>query len=222
MQWTLSAVCKHAHMHSTCTFRSIFLRNYVSTTRSLGGKGHVAITREDQITHISTTVSSQVLIYTAGSTGALMERTKMPKLRNGSKGDSNLANRAHSIASPAFYCWAVATQNYLSLVLKHNVVTFTRMTVTAAGLPLAHGWWSSVQAGTKLLSARHAAHAARLVARCPFVPSDCLRRRVWRKETCVNSCSTSLSKFYFFFGNHMRTSVVVCLAAGTGNRHNHD
>ena len=33
-----------------------------------------------------TTVYSQVLIYTAESTGASMERTKMPTLRNGSKG----------------------------------------------------------------------------------------------------------------------------------------
>ena len=32
---------------------------------------------------------SHVLIYTAESTGASMERTKMPNLRNGSKGDSN-------------------------------------------------------------------------------------------------------------------------------------
>ena len=38
---------------------------------------------------MSTTVYSQVLIYTAESTGASMERTKMPTLRNGSKGDSN-------------------------------------------------------------------------------------------------------------------------------------
>ena len=35
---------------------------------------------------MSTTVYSQVLIYTAESTGASMERTKMPNLRNGSKG----------------------------------------------------------------------------------------------------------------------------------------
>ena len=35
---------------------------------------------------MSTTVYSQVLIYTAESTGTTMERTKMPNLRNGSKG----------------------------------------------------------------------------------------------------------------------------------------
>ena len=35
---------------------------------------------------MSTTVYSQVLIHTAESTGALMERTKMPNLRNGTKG----------------------------------------------------------------------------------------------------------------------------------------
>ena len=50
---------------------------------------HVAIKRNDQITHISTTVYSQVRIYTDESTGASMERTKMPNLRNGSNGDSN-------------------------------------------------------------------------------------------------------------------------------------
>ena len=45
-----------------------------------------AIMHNDYITHISTTVYSQVLIYTAESTGASVERTKMPNLRNGSKG----------------------------------------------------------------------------------------------------------------------------------------
>ena len=35
---------------------------------------------------MSTTVYSQVLIYTAESTGASMDRTKIPNLRNGSKG----------------------------------------------------------------------------------------------------------------------------------------
>ena len=35
---------------------------------------------------MSTTVYSQVLIYTAESTGTTMERTKMPNLRNGSIG----------------------------------------------------------------------------------------------------------------------------------------
>ena len=35
---------------------------------------------------MSTTVYSQVLIYTVESTGASMERKKMPNLRNGSKG----------------------------------------------------------------------------------------------------------------------------------------
>ena len=35
---------------------------------------------------MSTTVYSQVLIYTAESTGTTMERTKMANLRNGSKG----------------------------------------------------------------------------------------------------------------------------------------
>ena len=35
---------------------------------------------------MSTIVYSQVLIYTAERTGASMERTKMPNLRNGSNG----------------------------------------------------------------------------------------------------------------------------------------
>ena len=35
------------------------------------------------------TIARCVLIYTAESTGASMERTKMPNVRNGSKGDSN-------------------------------------------------------------------------------------------------------------------------------------
>ena len=34
---------------------------------------------------VSTTVYSQVHIYTAEQTGASMERTKMPNLRNGNK-----------------------------------------------------------------------------------------------------------------------------------------
>ena len=34
---------------------------------------------------MSTTAYSQVLIYTAESTGASMERTKLPNLRHGSK-----------------------------------------------------------------------------------------------------------------------------------------
>ena len=66
----------------TCSFR-----------HQLGFSGrhssYAAITHNDYITHISSTVYSQVLIYTAESTGASMERTKMPNLRNGSKGDSN-------------------------------------------------------------------------------------------------------------------------------------
>ena len=44
------------------------------------------MTRQDEITHISTTVYSQVLIYTAESTGASMERRKMPNLPKGTKG----------------------------------------------------------------------------------------------------------------------------------------
>ena len=39
--------------------------------------------------HISTTVYSQVVIYTAESIGTSMEKTKMPKFRYGSRGDSN-------------------------------------------------------------------------------------------------------------------------------------
>ena len=50
------------------------------------GTGKGPITRNDYITHIATTVYSQVLIYTAESTGASMERRKMPNLPNGSKG----------------------------------------------------------------------------------------------------------------------------------------
>ena len=45
--------------------------------------------RNDGITHIFNTVCIQVLIYTAESTRASMERTKIPNLRNGSKEDSN-------------------------------------------------------------------------------------------------------------------------------------
>ena len=54
---------------------------------------------------MSTTVYSQVLIYTAESTGASMERTKMPNLRNGSKGDSNPGSLyCESGILPLTYC----------------------------------------------------------------------------------------------------------------------
>ena len=72
----------------TCSFR-----------HQLGFSGnhssHAAITRNDKITHICTTVYSQVLIYTAKSTRASMERTKLP--------NNGIRTRAHLIASPAFY-----------------------------------------------------------------------------------------------------------------------
>ena len=46
---------------------------------------HPKILHKEQVTDY-VTYYSQVLIYTAESTGATMERTKMPNLRNGSKG----------------------------------------------------------------------------------------------------------------------------------------
>ena len=49
---------------------------------------HAAITASRLFTHISTALYSQVFIFTAEWTGALW-RTKMTKLRNSSKGDSN-------------------------------------------------------------------------------------------------------------------------------------
>ena len=49
--------------------------------------------------NISTTVYSQVLIYTGG----IMERTKLAKLRNGSKGDSPGLSQLIASRSSAFY-----------------------------------------------------------------------------------------------------------------------
>ena len=46
-------------------------------------------------------IAIHVLIYTAESTGASMERTKMPNLRNGGK--RGIRTRAHLIASSEFY-----------------------------------------------------------------------------------------------------------------------
>ena len=74
-----------------------------STSLSWKHSSHAAITHENQITHIYTTIYRQVLIYTAESTGASMKRTKMPNLRNGSKG--KIQTRHMSIASPTFYHW---------------------------------------------------------------------------------------------------------------------
>ena len=42
--------------------------------------------RETFDASLATHMNSQLLIYTAESTGASMDRTKMPNLRNGSKG----------------------------------------------------------------------------------------------------------------------------------------
>ena len=49
---------------------------------------HAAIAQR-LFTHMSTTVYSQVLIYTAESTEASRRERKCPNFRNGSKGDSN-------------------------------------------------------------------------------------------------------------------------------------
>ena len=46
-------------------------------------------------THISTTVYSQVLIYTAESTGSSVKRTKMPNPRNSSKGRNRTIREEH-------------------------------------------------------------------------------------------------------------------------------
>ena len=50
---------------------------------------HAAITRNDYITHISTTVYSQVLIRTAESTGRQWGERKCPIFETVAKGDSN-------------------------------------------------------------------------------------------------------------------------------------
>ena len=60
---------------------------------------HAAIAQR-LFTHISTTVYSQVLIYTAESTEASWSERKCPNFETVSKG---IRTRALSIASPAFY-----------------------------------------------------------------------------------------------------------------------
>ena len=83
------------------------------TEQGFSGKrsSQAAITRQDKITHISTTVYSQVLIYTAELTRASVERPKMPNLRNGRKGDSNpgsLDCESGIIPVRPLYHWATA------------------------------------------------------------------------------------------------------------------
>ena len=63
---------------------------------------HAAIAQR-LFTHISTTVYSQVLIYTAESTEASWRERKCPNFETVAKG---IWTRALSIASPAFYHWA--------------------------------------------------------------------------------------------------------------------
>ena len=79
VRWTAQSALHFCLPWQTCSFRHQL---------GLSGKhsSQAASTRQGKITRISTTVYSQVLIYTAESTGASMERTKMPNLRNGSKG----------------------------------------------------------------------------------------------------------------------------------------
>ena len=65
---------------------------------------HAAIAQR-LFTHMSTTVCSQALIYTAASTEAPWRERKCPNFETVSTG---IRTRALSIASPAFYHWATA------------------------------------------------------------------------------------------------------------------
>ena len=80
VRWTAQSV-----VHLLPSLADLFIPTPTRLQREAFYTSHAAITRNDYITHISTTVYSQILIYTAESTRASMERTKMPSLRNGSK-----------------------------------------------------------------------------------------------------------------------------------------
>ena len=71
-------------------------------------------------------VYSQVLIYTAESTGASMERTEMPNLQNDSKGDSNPGSLdCESGILPLSYCAALMPFIYLlTYLLTYNHLNF--------------------------------------------------------------------------------------------------
>ena len=70
----------------------------------------------------------QVLIKTAESTWASMDRMKMPNLRNGSKGGIRI--RAHLIASPAFNCWATALHNWILWQMFPHILWLTELQKT--------------------------------------------------------------------------------------------
>ena len=69
---------------------------------------YAAITQR-LFTDMSTTVYSQVLIYTAESTEASWRERKCPNFEKVAKG---IWTRALSIASPAFYHWAIALHKH--------------------------------------------------------------------------------------------------------------
>ena len=99
---------------------------------------------------MSTTVYSQVLIYTAELTGASIERKKMPNHRNGSK--AGIRTRAHLIASPAFYRWAtVLHERRGSPSLRTSCVGTTRF-IFAAGVPGRGKNWLMKRLGNRYSS----------------------------------------------------------------------
>ena len=104
----------------TCSFR-----------HQLGFSGkyssHAAITQR-LFTHISTTVyiARYSYLYRWVDWG-IVKRTKMPKLWNGSKGDSNLGSLD---SSPAFYHRATALHKECNQILKFNSSTTFQMKYT--------------------------------------------------------------------------------------------
>ena len=72
---------------------------------------HAAIAQRLLI-HMSTTVYSQVLIYTAESTEAPWSERKCPNFETVAKG---IRTRALLLASPAFYHWAIALHTIMLL-----------------------------------------------------------------------------------------------------------
>ena len=86
-----SAVSSRLDRSKRCTLFALPDRTVHSDTNSVS-PGSILARQQLRANTKSLTfppLYSQVLIYTAESTGASMERTKMPNLRNGSKGDSN-------------------------------------------------------------------------------------------------------------------------------------
>ena len=71
------------------------------------------------ISHISTTVSSQVLIYTAELTGASWREKKCWSFKKAAKG---IRTRVLLIASPAFCRWATALHNNTRYVTYAGVI----------------------------------------------------------------------------------------------------